>query len=148
MLEAVLLPARTSPMSNDRSEYGSRRLRRPQYRQPSRAPLSWRLVQLHLQAELSTGNAAQASRAAAKAKKSAGELHGELQVDCEVSSGACTVHVDSQISLHEKEAGAVALASRAQVTSRECKLMGKSRGLPRMRERLLLCVALVFETVA
>ena len=28
--------------------------RRPQYRQPSRAPLSGRLVQLHLQAELST----------------------------------------------------------------------------------------------
>ena len=147
MLEAVLLPARTSPKSNDRSEHGSRRLRRPQYRQPSRAPLSWRLVQLHLQAELSTGNAAQASRAAAKAKKSAGELHGELQVDCEVSSGACTVHVDSQISLHEKEAGAVALASRAQVTSREC-IDGKKSRPTANAERLLLCVALVFETVA
>ena len=60
--------------------------------------LCGRLVQLHLQAELSTGNAAQVSRSAAQA-----ERQRKAQVNCtvsfmwicEVSSGASTVHVDS-----------------------------------------------------
>ena len=152
MLEAVLLAARTSE-SEDECKVGAWLTPSQATTLPTATLGSFSLEQEAVAVAAETprrGNAAQVLRPAAKAerqRKAQANCMASFRWICEVSCGAYTVHVDSKASLLEKEAGAVALPSRAQVTSRECTHGKKTRPTAHA-ERLLVCVALVFETTA